>query len=124
MRRRGREWVLLLRPSAGPTLPTDNQKPGGQLTSDFTPPTGKAADQGGQGPWNQRLIIATSTNGLDFARTNQVVTDQGAVPDLAQDNNGWIYLYYTGWTVGAEQNKTVVAISAAFSCELSSKAFI
>lgn len=86
--------------------------PSGGLSSDFTPPVGKVQGPGqGNGPWNQRLMSATSTDSLNFTRTNQVITDQGSVPDLAQDNQGWIYLYYTAWTVGDEQNQTVVAIS-------------
>jgi hypothetical protein len=56
-------------------------------------------------------MVAISNDGLTFTRTNKKVTDRGDVPDLVQDGNGWIYLYYTGWTVGNEQDKTVVAIS-------------
>jgi len=82
-----------------------------QLTSDFTPPTGKATGLGPDGPWTYRLLSAVSTDGINFIRTNNVITDQGDVPDLVQDGNGWIYLYYVGWTVGNETNKTVVAIS-------------
>jgi len=99
---------LLLKPGVGPS---DDQQPPPQLTSDFTPPTGKTTGPEARGPWNMRLMSATSTDGLTFTRTNKVITDQGDVPDLIQDNRGWIYLYYVGWTVGAEQNKTVVAIS-------------
>lgn len=83
-----------------------------KLINDFMPPIGKAQGPGqGNGPWNQRLMTATSNDSLNFTRTNQVITDQGSVPDLAVDNQGWIYLYYTAWTVNDEQNKTVVAIS-------------
>jgi len=121
--------VLLLKLGAGPTTSPNNQQPpsgdnhlgGGQgenqenqlheeqLTSDFTPPQGKAT-HAGEGPWSYRLLSATS-DGLTFTRTDNIITDQGDVPDLVQDNNGWIYLYYVGWTVGDENNKTVVAIS-------------
>jgi hypothetical protein len=115
--------ALLLRTPAGPgttgpqeNQPLENQPGGGALTSDFAPPTGKTTgpgepDPGEHGPWNLRLMSATSTDGLTFTRTDQVSIDQGDVSDLVQDNNGWIYLYYTGWTVGTENNKTVVAIS-------------
>lgn len=84
-------------------------------TSDFTPPEGAAEGPGTYGPWNTRLLLATSEDGLNFTQTNVVVTDQGDVPDLAMDENGWIYLYYTGWTIEVEgetiNNQTVVAIS-------------
>src|SRR3989338_1194243 len=82
-----------------------------QKSVDFTPPTGKTTGPGQNGPWVMRLMSAKSTDGLNFTRTNQVITDQGDVPDLAVDKNGKIYLYYVGWTVAGEQNKTVVAIS-------------
>lgn len=81
------------------------------LISDFTPPTGRGAGAFGIGPWIMRLMSATSADGLVFNRTNQVITDQGDVPDLVQDARGWIYLYYVGWTVGSERNRLVVAIS-------------
>jgi hypothetical protein len=81
------------------------------LTNDFTPPTGRASGPGTGGPWINRLMLATSSDGLHFTRAHRVITDQGAVPDLAIDARGWIYLYYVGWTVGNDINKTVVAIS-------------
>lgn len=84
------------------------------LTSDFMPPSGAAsgpASAGGYGPWNLRLLTATSSDGITFHRNNKLVTDQGDVSDLVVDGKGWIYLYYVGWTVGTAQNKTVVAIS-------------
>lgn len=103
------QWVLFYivvnEPGVGPS---ECQPP----ASDFTPPKGKAPGPGPLGPWNDRLMSATSTDGLTFTRTNQVITDQGSVPDLVQDSRGCVYLYYVGWTVGTEQNKTVVAISA------------
>lgn len=83
---------------------------GGDLVSDFTPPTGRVGDAMG-GPGVMRLMTATSPDGLAFTRTGLVVTDQGDVPDLAVDARGWVYLYYVGWTVGTERNKPVVAIS-------------
>lgn len=81
------------------------------LSSDFTPPTGRGSGPEERGPWSNRLMSATSADGLTFTRTNQVITDQGDVPDLLQDRRGWIYLYYIGWTVGSERNKIVAAIS-------------
>jgi hypothetical protein len=81
------------------------------LTSDFTPPIGRGIGPEAQGPWSNRLMSAVSSDGLTFTRTNQVITDQGDVPDLVQDSRGRIYLYYVCWTVGNERNKIVVAIS-------------
>lgn len=87
------------------------------LISDFKPPSGSGQPpQGAQQvglwpPWLTRLMTAVSADGLNWTRTNQVVTDQGDVPDLTIDKNGRIYLYYLGWTVGNQQNVTVVAMS-------------
>jgi len=78
----------------------------------FMPPTGRgcpAAVLGG--PCGRRLMSARSDDGVTFTRTNRIVTDQGDVPDLVVDGNGWIYLYYVGATVGQEINKLAVAIS-------------
>lgn len=79
-------------------------------TSDFTPPTG-AATGPGRGPWNNRLMVATSEDGLSFTRANRVLTDQADVPDLVVDASGRIYLYYVAWTAGDRSNVSVVAIS-------------
>jgi hypothetical protein len=80
-------------------------------SSDFAPPTGAANGPAQQGPWNNRLLTARSSDGLVFERTGVVVTDQGDVPDLVVEASGRIHLYYVGWTVGDEVNVTVVAIS-------------
>lgn len=77
--------------------------------SDFRPPKGGVAKN--PGPATFRLMAAKSRDGLKFDRSAKIVCDRGAVPDLTIDKNGWIYLYYTAWTVGSETNKTVAAIS-------------
>ncbi len=84
------------------------------MTSDYTPPVGSAQmdqGEGGVGPWSLRLRIATSDNGLDFTKTDRILTDQADVPDLVLGPNGWIYAYYVGWTMGSAQNRIGVAIS-------------
>src|SRR5436190_17901804 len=66
----------------------------------FTPPTGRGCPVTVLGgPCGRRLMSARSDDGLTFKRTNHIVTDQGDVPDLVIDSNGWIYLYYVGATV-------------------------
>ena len=59
---------------------------GETLTSDFLPPQGSVEGPGKFGPWTNRLMIAVSDDGLNFTRTNRVITDQGDVPDLVQDS--------------------------------------
>lgn len=82
-----------------------------EFTSDFTPPDGGTDGPGERGPWNHRLMVAYSDDSLNFERANVVVANQADVPDLAIDEKGRVYLYYTGWTVGRFNNQTVVAIS-------------
>jgi hypothetical protein len=82
------------------------------LTSDFTPPRGAIRTRDKEeGAWQKRLLTATSTDGLTFTRTNQIVTDQANVPDLVMDPRGRLYLYYSGGTVGDRSNVIAVAIS-------------
>jgi hypothetical protein len=80
------------------------------VESDFEPAVGIAEGPSERGPWSNRIMSARSTNGLTWTKTNQVISDQADVPDLAI-LNGRLYLYYTGWTVGDQSNKTAVAIS-------------
>lgn len=81
------------------------------LESDFTPPTGRAKGPGNLGPWLNRLVFASSTDGQAFTSTEQVLSDQADVPDLAIDEDGRLYLYYVAWTAGERDNQLVVAIS-------------
>lgn len=57
-------------------------------------------------------MTATSSDGINFTRTNTVVTDQANVPDLVMTPDGTLYLYYAGWEVGDRENVAAVAISS------------
>ncbi len=81
--------------------------------SDFASAKG-ASDQslGQYGPWNSRLMVAYSDDGLDWERTDWIVSEQADVPDIEIDENGCLYLYYTAWEIdGGFINQTHVAIS-------------
>jgi hypothetical protein len=95
------------------TNTADQVAPGNDSRSTSFEPTlsGKVDGPGEEGPWDKRLLTAWSSDGLQFERSNEVIADQANVPDLVMDEDGTLYLYYTGWTVGNEQNKTAVAIS-------------
>lgn len=85
------------------------------ITSDFEPTRGAASvpkdGDPNAGPFNKRLMTAVSYDGLEYLPTEDGwITDQGNVPDLIE-KDGSIYLYYTGWIIGGELNKTAVAIS-------------
>ncbi|HTM48454.1 MAG TPA: hypothetical protein VL285_07235, partial [Bryobacteraceae bacterium] len=84
-----------------------------QLLSDFTPPSGAVPGfPPEEGAWRKRILTATSPDGLDFTRSNRVITDQANVPDLVSDDNGVLYLYYSGGTVGDRRNVIAVAVSS------------
>ncbi len=78
-------------------------------TSDFTPPTGKADGPDDFNAWNSRLLFATSTDGLTWTRTDQLITDQANVPSVVV-KDGRIFVYFVTW---AEElrNQIAVAIS-------------
>lgn len=82
------------------------------FTNDFTPPQGADLSmQGNEGPWATRIMSARSYDGVHWTKTNQVISDQADVPEVIVDDQGWLYLYYYGWTVGKKQNIPAVAIS-------------
>ena len=60
--------------------------------SDFTPPIGPAVGAM-RAPGTDRLMIALSEDGLEWSRTNLVITDQAAVPTAIQVD-GVVYLFY------------------------------
>ena len=80
--------------------------------NDFTPPSGKSTDTkiSGYGPWNTRILIATSTDGLTWTRTNTILSDQADVPDAILDSSEKLFVYYITWAKEV-RNKIVVAIS-------------
>lgn len=87
------------------------ETPSTSLVADFEPPVGAGDHEGTEGPWARRILSATSTDGLTWVKTNTILTDQGDVPDLAVDAQGWLYMYYYGWTVGERENVPAMAIS-------------
>ncbi len=105
-------------PSQSSPPSSDNQSPPAD-PSDFTPATGKAATPPNApityGPWNVRLRVATSPDGLNWTRTGVTITDQGDVPSvIAADGKLWVF--YVIWrdaddTAGLA-NTTVAAHSA------------
>ncbi|MFC4159472.1 exo-alpha-sialidase [Chitinimonas lacunae] len=81
------------------------------VASDFTPPLGKVVIEG-EGPWDKRLLSARSSDGgVSFVRDGVVLSDQANVPDLLLDDEGRLFAFYTGWTVGRLQNTNAVMVS-------------
>jgi len=86
-----------------------------QLTGDFLPETEASAspesDPMIEGPWNGRFMTAVSRDGLTWNKTSVSLGAQLNVPDLVYGPDGTLYLYFAGYTLGEEVNKTAVAIS-------------
>ena len=99
-----------IQPSGGgsPTVtPSPSQPSSGSisLTSDIepgvgagTPPPG--SNPGLDGPWNHRVMEATSINGLNWVKSNRTVSDQASVPDAIVDKDGRVRVYYVDWKNG------------------------
>jgi hypothetical protein len=84
-------------------------------TSDFTPQTGKSPNakpltESEEDPGALRLITATSSDGLNWQRTNKPFIDRVGAPEAVVDNEGRIFLYYMSGTQGLE-NVWVAAVS-------------
>ncbi len=78
--------------------------------SDVTPASGPGSAPGGSrgdGPWNHRLLIAVSSDGVNWAKTYTILSDQASVPDVIVDRDGYTRVYYVDYYNGG----IVVAIS-------------
>ena len=78
--------------------------------SDFSPPSGKVEVRG-ETPANKRIILARSDDGIHYQKDSVAFSDQANVPDFIEDDNGHLFLYYTGWTIGEYENRSAVAVS-------------
>lgn len=81
------------------------------VSATYVPPTGADESSGVETPGRRRVMTATSKDGLTFSRTNEIVTDQANVPDFLMTDDGTLYLYFSGWTVGTKNNAMGVAVS-------------
>lgn len=59
------------------------------------------------GPWNHRLLLAVSGEGISWQKLNSILADQASVPDVIVDREGYIRVYYVDFYNGG----IVVAIS-------------
>lgn len=80
--------------------------------SDFIPPLGSPQNPPPESAGERRLLLARSSDGLQFTADGTILTDQGNVPDAVVDANGRIYLYYIGQSIDPNKpESTVVALS-------------
>ena len=89
--------------------------------SDITPAQGPGAPppdipEGADGPWNHRILMAVSSDGLTWSKTYKVLADQASVPDVLVDKEGYVRVYYVDY--GNE------GLSVAISRDLSTWAFL
>ena len=82
-------------------------------TSDFQPIDAGMSilDPEDERPLNSTLALAVSKDGLTFTSTDGWISDQAHLPDAVVDNEGRVFVYYTGWIVGDRLDRTAVAIS-------------
>lgn len=76
------EWISDITPGSG----------------EGTPPTTGAQPQ--DGPWNHRVMSATSSDGLTWVKDDKILADQASVPDVMLDKVGNIRVYYVDWYNG------------------------
>jgi hypothetical protein len=73
------------------------------VTSDLSPKSGRGIaprNARGNGPWATRLMLATSSNGLDFVRVHFVLSDQAGVPNVVLDTDRRARIYYVDFGNG------------------------
>jgi len=70
------EWISDIAPGSGPG----------------TPPAG--SQPGADGPWNHRVMSATSSDGLSWVKDNIIIANQASVPDAILDKDSNIRVYY------------------------------
>jgi hypothetical protein len=89
-------------PSPATVQPTDQPF---EWISDITAGSGEGTPppEGAQpqdGPWNHRVMSATSNDGLTWVKDNKILADQASVPDVMLDKEGNIRVYYVDWYNG------------------------
>ena len=72
-----RRWVSDVTPASGPGVPPPGIR--------------------GDGPWNHRLLVAVSHDGLNWSKTYRILADQASVPDVIVDMNGYVRVYYVDY---------------------------
>lgn len=110
-----RSWIVRTLALAAACVVGGGLAPGVRAVSssadDFIPPTGPDLDSPAESPGRFRIVTATSPDGIGFVTTGQVVSEQANTPNLFRDASGRLFLYYTGWRLGALTNTAAAAVS-------------
>jgi len=94
-------WLAAKQHSEQPTGQAADQP--FEWVSDITPGSGAGAPPGGttnDGPWNHRVMSATSGDGLTWVKDDKIISDQASVPDAIFDKDGNMRVYYVDWYNG------------------------
>lgn len=89
---------------------TEELSAGDVWVDDFTPPSEVDRGYEGHGPFEHRLLTATSEDGVTWEKTNILLVEQGNTPDMAIKDDV-IYLYYTGGNFDGKEQGIAVALS-------------
>jgi hypothetical protein len=79
--------------------------------NDFTPPDGPLRGLGDAGADEMRLLSARSEDGVNWTRTQTVISEQANVPDMVVAPDGTIYLYYVGGHIQDKDQTIAAAVS-------------
>jgi hypothetical protein len=94
---------VTVQPSPSPVTVQPTDQPF-EWISDITPGSGEGTPPAGaqpqDGPWNHRLMSATSNDGLTWVKDNKILADQASVPDVMLDKEGNMRVYYVDWYNG------------------------
>ncbi len=117
----GKVNIIDLAILASRLTPSFTEEEGEELRSDITPGIGPGepppeVPPGADGPWNHRILIATSNDGLTWSKTYHVLAEQASVPDVIVDHEGRVRVYYVDYYNGG--------ISVAISEDLSNWVYV
>jgi hypothetical protein len=79
--------------------------------NEFSPPIGRKPLGLGIVPGDRRLLMAVSADGINFARTNTIITDQADSPNLVASGTT-LWLYYRAAKIDNDNYPIAVAVSS------------
>ncbi len=79
--------------------------------NDFEPPSEVERGMVDAGPYEMRLLSATSEDGINWERTNTIISEQANVPDMMVTEDGTIFLYYVGGNIMGKDQSIAAAVS-------------
>ena len=82
-------WIVVVTGPPRPGTPSERRFRGGQPGEQSMPPSPSASgDPSADGPWNHRVLLATSKDGLTWEVAREVLAEQASVPELFAGPDG------------------------------------